>query len=428
MNHSKNILILGSGGREHALAWKISQSPSCEKLYIAPGNPGTAMIGENVALPLDNHEAIGQWCGQHAIDLVVVGPEQPLVDGIFDYFKAHHPKVAVIGPSREAAQLEGSKAFGKTFMAEFGIPTAGYFEAHAGNVLGAIEFMKSQSPPYVLKADGLAAGKGVLIIDDLEEATAELQSMLDGKFGSASTTVVIESFLRGIEFSVFVLTDGTKYCILPEAKDYKRIFDGDQGKNTGGMGAVSPVSFVDEALMNKVKERIILPTIQGLSQRKLTYHGFIFLGLINCGGDPYVIEYNCRLGDPETEVILARLDEDLLELFQQVKDGTLQNNVAKVKPGYAVTRVLASGGYPDTVQKGFEIHLAPMEDHLLFHAGSSMANGKLVNSGGRVFALTSLGDDLPKLLESNRAKAGEICFEGIQYRKDIGHDLLEFLK
>lgn len=421
-----NILLLGSGGREHALSWKLTQSSLCHQLYIAPGNAGTAQHGINVKLDPLNFSAIGDWCLQHNIQMIVVGPEAPLVEGIYDFFKENKSlqHIAVIGPSKEGAQLEGSKAFGKKFMAEMNIPTAAYQEFTGNNMEEGLAYIKQQTPPIVLKADGLAAGKGVLICSSVEEAQQEFKEMLSGKFGNASSKVVIEAFLDGIEFSVFVLTDGHSYKVFPIAKDYKRIGEGDTGLNTGGMGAVSPVSFVDEILMKKVDERIIQPTIQTIQKRGFAYEGFLFIGLIKVGEDPFVIEYNCRLGDPETEVVLPRLQSDLVELFQATANGSLSEQAIAIDKRAATTIMLVSGGYPQQYEKGKVMTgLDEVEEVILFHAGTKEDNGTVVTNGGRVLAVTSYGDDVKQALKNAKENAKKVDFEGKYYRTDIGFDL-----
>lgn len=423
------ILLLGGGGREHAFAWKISQSPKCSKLFIAPGNPGTAQCGENVPLSPNDFEAIGEFSLDQQIDLVIVGPEEPLVRGIVDYFKSIDVLAAipVIGPSTHGAQLEGSKAYAKQFMLEFGIPTAAYREFSASDLAEGLKYLESHSLPVVLKADGLAAGKGVVICDTVDAAKTELKQMLAGKFGEASSKVVIEQFLKGIEFSVFVVTDGKHYQILPVAKDYKRVGEGDTGLNTGGMGAVSPPTFVTQELMQKVEERIIRPTIRGIVSRKIDYRGFIFFGLILVNDDPYVIEYNCRMGDPETEAVLPRLKNDLVGLLYSLVDDTLAYQQVEEDPRTAATVVLVSGGYPGEFKKGeiltgLEIPSAA----LVFHAGTRQTDGQIVTNGGRVIAITALADDLPQALELARKRAELIDFNGKYFRRDIGYDLLLF--
>jgi phosphoribosylamine--glycine ligase len=421
------LLLLGSGGREHAFAWKLSQSFLCKKLYIAPGNAGTAACGENVPLDIEDNAAVYEFVVEKAIDMVVVGPETPLVNGVWNFLRkmrstAHVP---VIGPSLQGAKLEGSKAYAKRFMREFDIPTAAYREFVAAKAHLALNYVrKKATTPIVLKADGLAAGKGVVICPTKEEAEAELQEMLSGKFGDASRKVVIEEFLSGIEFSVFVLTDGDSYQILPVAKDYKRVGEGDTGPNTGGMGAVSPPPFVDAALMQKVEERIIRPTIQGIKKRGIDYQGFIFFGLIRVGNDPFVIEYNCRMGDPETEVVLPRLKNDLVELFLAVKDRRLASVQIETDERSATTIVLTAGGYPGSYEKGHPISgLEGIEDSLVFHAGTKAANGQVVTNGGRVLAVTSLGGTFQDALALSNKNAQRIDFQGKNYRRDIGFDL-----
>ena len=421
-----NILLLGNGGREHAFAWKLVQSSQCDNLFIAPGNAGTAALGQNVDLDPTDFEAVKTLVLTEAIDMVVVGPEAPLVAGIYDYFQqsADLKHVALVGPSEEGAKLEGSKAYGKIFMAENNIPTAGYREFTPETLEEGIDYIATQTPPIVLKADGLAAGKGVLILDDIAEAQAELRSMLGGKFGEASSKVVIEEFLDGIEFSVFVLTDGQSYKILPVAKDYKRIGEGDVGLNTGGMGAVSPPPFVDAAMMQKVEERIVKPTIQGLQNRQIAYHGFIFLGLIRVNNEPYVIEYNCRMGDPETEVVLPRLKSDLVSLLYAAATDTLATQTIEIDSRAATTIMLVSGGYPEAYAKnkvmtGFD----KVSDSLLFHAGTKQVGEEVLTNGGRVLAVTSYGETFKEALAISNKNAALIEFEGKNYRRDIGFDL-----
>jgi len=421
------ILILGSGGREHTFAWKIAQSPLCKKLYVAPGNSGTAQIAENVNISVTDFSAIKELVLSKHIDLVVVGPEDPLVLGIHDYFLNDDQleNVSVIGPQKAAAKLEGSKEFAKEFLFRHNIPTAAYQSFNADNVEDGYKFLETLNPPYVLKADGLAAGKGVLILNDLNEAKAELKSMLlNAKFGNASSKVVIEEFLDGIELSCFVLTDGKNYKILPTAKDYKRIGEGDTGLNTGGMGAVSPVPFASNEFLNKIEERIVKPTILGLQKDNLPYKGFIFIGLIKVGNDPKVIEYNVRMGDPETEVVLPRLKNDLVELFNAITNQTLEKIKLEIDDRAATTVMMVSGGYPEAYEKGKEITgLEKIKDSIPFHAGAIFKEGKIVTSGGRVMAMTSYGKTYQDAIKKSYQNIALLHFDKMYYRKDIGFDL-----
>jgi len=421
------ILILGSGGREHTFAWKTAQSPLCDTIYVAPGNSGTAEIATNVNISVTDFPAIKALVLEKHIDMVVVGPEDPLVQGIHDFFLNDDAlkHVAVIGPEKAAAELEGSKEFAKEFMIRHDIPTAAYQSFNASNVEEGYAFLETLNPPYVLKADGLAAGKGVLILNDLAEAKAELKEMLvDAKFGSASSKVVIEEFLDGIELSCFVLTDGKNYKILPTAKDYKRIGEGDTGLNTGGMGAVSPVPFATSEFLSKIEERVVKPTISGLQKDNLPYKGFVFIGLIKVGDDPKVIEYNVRMGDPETEVVLPRLKNDLVEIFQAIANQTLDTITIEIDERAATTVMLVSGGYPEAYEKGKEITgLEQVTGSIPFHAGAIVKDGKVVTSGGRVLAMTSYGESYSEALKKSYQNIDKLHFDKINYRKDIGFDL-----
>lgn len=423
-----NILLLGSGGREHAFALSLSKSSLCSKLFIAPGNAGTSSCGTNVNVQPNDFESVKAFVLKESIALVVVGPEDPLVNGIVDFFEsdAAIKNIPVIGPGKTGAQLEGSKDFSKAFMQRHGIPTAGYDTFTFAKLEEGYKFLETLNPPYVLKADGLAAGKGVLIINDLDEAKQELKSMLsDGKFGKAGDKVVIEEFLSGIECSVFVLTDGKHYKILPAAKDYKRIGEGDTGLNTGGMGAVSPVPFADAAFLKKTEERIVIPTIEGLKKEAINYKGFIFIGLMNVGGEPMVIEYNCRMGDPETEAVLPRIKTDFGVLMQATADEKLDTIQLEIDERTAATVVMVSGGYPGNYEKGYEVRgIEKVENTLVFHAGTAVTNGNVVTNGGRVFALTSLDETLQGALNKSFAAAHHINYDYAYYRKDIGKDLM----
>ena len=421
-----NVLLIGSGGRESALAWKISQSPLLEKLYVAPGNPGIAKFAENLDIKVSDFDGIEKAVNEKKIDLVVVGPEIPLIDGLADKLS---PKTLVVGPKKDGAQLEGSKDFAKQFMVKYDIPTAKYKTFRKETYNQAVEFLKTLSAPYVLKADGPAAGKGVIIENDFQTACQELKEMFDGKFGAASSEVVIEEFLSGIELSVFVLTDGKGgYVTLPEAKDYKRIGENDEGLNTGGMGSVSPVPFANQEFMAKVQERIVKPTIEGLISENIDYKGFIFFGLINVKGDPYVIEYNVRMGDPETESVMLRIDSDLLELMKYAAEGNLKGKEIKISSQTAATVVLASGGYPGDYKKGLEITgIENVSGSTVFQAGTKLKDNKLVTDGGWVLTVSYLGSDINSALEKSLSEIKKINFENAYFRRDIGKDLLKFV-
>lgn len=421
------VLLLGSGGREHALAWKMMQSPKLEKLYVAPGNAGTAEIAENVAIAVNDFQAIADFIAENGIRMLVVGPEDPLVGGIRDFLQADGRLggLLIVGPGKEGALLEGSKDFAKQFMQRYHIPTAGYMTVTRENLAEGMQFLATLKPPYVLKADGLAAGKGVLIIDDLGEAQSELEQMLDGKFGKASARVVIEEFLKGIEISVFAVTDGKGYKILGSAKDYKRVGEGDTGLNTGGMGAVSPVPFAGEAFNRKVEERIVRPTVEGLKKEGIDYRGFIFFGLMNVGGEPFVIEYNVRMGDPETEVVMPRLKSDVLELFEAVASGHLEQVDLELDKRFCTTVMLVAGGYPGSYEKGNAITgIGRVKDAIVFHAGTKRQDSQVVTNGGRVIAVSAFGDTLCEALKQSYSQVAELDFKDKNYRRDIGQDLL----
>lgn len=421
-----NVLILGSGGREHTLSWKIAQSNKVNKIFIAPGNAGTSILGENVNLDTGNFESVAEYALDNDIGMIVVGPEAPLVAGIHDFFLGNerYNHILVVGPERRGAMLEGSKDFAKKFMHENGIPTAAYRSFKRDDFNSAGDFLKTMKKPYVLKADGLAAGKGVLIINDYDEAVQELESMFSGKFGEAGKIVVIEEFLQGIELSVFVITDGVDYKILPEAKDYKRVGENDTGLNTGGMGAVSPVPFADVTFLNRVEDRIIKPTISGLKKEGITYKGFIYFGLMNVNGDPFVVEYNVRMGDPEAEVVIPRISSDLMDLFLGVTEGNLKSRTLEISEDIVATVMLVSGGYPGAYEKGEEIfNLEKASGSMVFHAGTKRDNQSVLTSGGRVLAISSFGSDMKDALKKSYANAELINFKGKYFRKDIGFDL-----
>ncbi len=420
------VLLIGSGGREHAMAWKMVQSPKLTHLFIAPGNAGTAQLGTNVDLNPNDHESVKEFVNHQNIDMVVVGPEEPLVNGIYDALlnDSRTASIPVIGPSKNGAALEGSKDFAKAFMLRHSIPTAKYLSVTSANISEGEIFLDSLTPPYVLKADGLAAGKGVLILNQLSEAKQELNAMLKGKFGEASRRVVIEEYLNGIELSVFVLTDGHSYLVLPEAKDYKRIGEGDTGLNTGGMGAISPVPFADATFMKKVEERIIRPTIEGFIKDNIIYKGFVFIGLMNVAGEPMVIEYNVRMGDPETEVVIPRIENDLIELFEAVAEGELKNKTLKVSPKFCTTVMMVAGGYPGEYEKGKIITgIEQTRGSLIFHAGTKQTTEGTVTNGGRVIAVSSLGNTKNEALKISFTNAGLINFDHKYFRSDIGFDL-----
>jgi phosphoribosylamine--glycine ligase len=431
-----NILLLGSGGREHAFAWKIVNSPNCKQLFVAPGNAGTASIAKNVAVSPTDFIALADFCIENQINMIVVGPEEPLVKGITDFFRNHDTlhDLPVIGPSQTGAQLEGSKDFSKQFMQKYQVPTAAYETFTKETFEEGMAFIRKQSLPIVLKADGLAAGKGVLICQSYEEAESSLKEMLlESKFGNASDKVVIEQFLKGIELSVFVATDGSHYKILPEAKDYKRIGEGDTGLNTGGMGAVSPVPFADADFIKKVEDRIVKPTIDGLKKENIPYVGFLFIGLMNDGGNPYVIEYNVRMGDPETEAVLPRIKSDFVDLLYAMGTGSLNSYELEIADHTCTTVVLVAGGYPGDYEKGKQIeglHTSEnSKNSILFHAGTKISDsGEICTNGGRVLAITGIGEDISSALENAYSRASEVCWDGIYYRKDIGQDVLELIK
>lgn len=421
-----NILVVGSGGREHALAWKIKQSSKLNQLFIAPGNAGTANLGENIPVNVSDFEGLKKIILEKNINMMVIGPEVPLVEGLHDFILADSELkgIKVVGPQKEGAQLEGSKDFAKEFMQRHNIPTARYFTVTASNLNEGIAFLEKLKAPYVLKADGLAAGKGVLIIDNLGEAQKSLREMLDGQFGEASSKVVIEEFLSGVELSVFAITDGKDYQILPEAKDYKRIGEGDTGLNTGGMGAISPVPFADKEFMQKIESRIVKPTIEGLKKDEIPYNGFVFFGLINCNGDPYVIEYNVRMGDPETEAVMLRVKSDIVDLLEAAADGTMSSQTIEIDDRAAVTVMLVSGGYPGSYLKGIKMSgFENVLNSILFHAGTKRSDENIVTNGGRVIAVSSYGRNMDEALKQSYINAEKINFEGKYYRKDLGFDL-----
>ena len=420
------LLLLGSGGREHALAWKICKSSQLEKLYVAPGNAGTSEIAENIAIDINNFESVGNFCVQNQINIVVVGPEQPLVNGIHNYFETTNTlqNITIIGPKKEGAIIEGSKDFSKAFMKRHRIPTAKSKSFNKDQLPEALAYLEQKESPYVLKADGLAAGKGVIIEKDLKKAKFALKELLNGQFGKSSETVVIEDFLIGVELSVFIITDGVNYKILPEAKDYKRINENDIGLNTGGMGAISPVPFANREFLDKVENQIIIPTVKGLRKEGIEYSGFIFFGLISVKGDPYVIEYNCRLGDPETEVIMPRLKSDILELFDGIATNTLSERDVEIDLRSVDSVMMVSGGYPENYEKNKEITIGELDEKsMIFHAGTTFKNNKIVSNGGRVLALTSYGKNLETALKSTYKNVGKIHFENQYFRNDIGRDV-----
>lgn len=427
-----NFLVLGSGGREHAITWKLSQSNIVKKLYAAPGNPGTATLAENVNIGVNEFEKLAQFCVEHSIDILVVGPEDPLVKGIKDFFNgnATTSHIGIIGPDQQGAQLEGSKDFSKNFMFKYGIPTATSRTFTSAELQEGLEYLETHSLPIVLKADGLAAGKGVIIAEDLQTAKQSLTEMLaHAKFGAASSKVVVEQFLKGIEMSSFVLCDGDSYAILPEAKDYKRIGEKDTGLNTGGMGAISPVPFADKAFLDKVEQKVIIPTIEGLKKEGIKYTGFLFIGLMNYEGEPYVIEYNARMGDPETEVVFPRIKSDVGELFKAVVDQRLKNFKLEIDPQLASAIVLVSGGYPEDYEKGFKISgTEEVENVKVFHAGTSLKDGALINTGGRVLVVTAFGNNINEAIAHSNKAAETIQWQKRYYRKDIGLDLLKYEK